>query len=357
MMRMTPQEEAIQLIGQVLDDLISPNRDLKSILRRCQHACELLSWDAPQSWFNQELNGYHDHEDLPSYRKIQGRLVWKPTGSASEKLNWQISATIHGLEPKDAAEEDATLKIVAGIDWLLGEAQRGYTEITDQTRDGWLRSKHRKLPLQRERVFPAAAFGTVVAEIERGAFDFASKAYVQLRYGNVLTDIWADYRKQVDGSLHQLGFSDYLDAIHSGLQSDNPESWRSAVLECRNLLKDVANFLWQDPRPTYDLLDGKGADGKLQVTQDKFVNQLNAYLHQKGLSGTRGRFLRDEAERLGASIRSLAAFQAEAHDPMRREDARSCALATYFILGELVIKTDMEPIETHGEPSDNKEPP
>ena len=354
---MIPQKEAVQLLDQVLADLISPNRDLKSVLRRCQHACRLLDWDAPQSWFDQELNGYQSLKDLPPYRKIRGRLVWKPKGAACEIAKWLASEILHGSEPEDAAKEETTLEITANIDWLLVASQTGYSKITGQTKYAQLSPGHEKVLLHQQKVFTAAAFSAIVAEIERAAFDFASKAYKQLRYGNVLTDIWTEYRKQVDRSLHQLGFSDHLGAIHSGLKLDNPESWRAAVFECRNLLHDVAKFLWQDPRPTYDLLPSKGDDGKLQVTQDKVINRLSAYLHQKRTSRTRRRFLSDEAERLGASIRSLVAVQNEAHEPIHKEDARSCALATYFILGELVIRTDMKPIREYRELSGSRESP
>ena len=87
---------------------------------------------------------------------------------------------------------------------------------------------------------------------------------------------------------------------------------------------------------------------KLVVTPDKFANRLRAYLHQKGLHGTAGgQFLRDELDRLATSIRSLIAFQSKAHDPVGRDDVRSVALATYFPVGEIVFRTDLQPIETY----------
>lgn len=348
---MTPQEEAGQILAQVINDLTATGRDLKVILRRCQHVCELLDWHPQESWFHQEMNGYYAQTPLPVYRKIHGQLVWEPKGSFYNQVQWGSEAMVYGLEPDDVAKEDTLLEVQAGIDWLLNAAQYGYREITGETKHGWLRSSRREILLQRVKVFPAANFATSVAEIEKNTFDFASKAYVQLRYGNTLGDIWIDYRRRVDAALQQLNFFNHLEAIRSGLQSDNPESWRSAVFECRNLLDDVAKFLWRDPRKTYEHLPGDGPNGKLKVTQDRFANRLSAYLHQKGLRGKQGQFLRDEVERLAASIRSLIALQSKAHKPISREDARTIALATYFILGELVIKTDMKPIEAYVEPA------
>ena len=68
-----------------------------------------------------------------------------------------------------------------------------------------------------------------------------------------------------------------------------------------------------------------------------------------GLVGD-GRTLRDEAERLWGSIGTLMEYQSKAHSPINREQARSIALGTYFILGELTIKTDLQPVKKYGSP-------
>jgi hypothetical protein len=204
--------------------------------------------------------------------------------------------------------------------------------------------------LERVRVFNAGNFTSVLLEIERITFEFASQSYTLLRYGNVLTDIWTDYRSQVDAVLTRLNLTPHLDIIQAELQSGNPQAWRAATLACRNLLSDVADYLWRDPRDTYNHLVGDSKNGKLNIQHGKFANRLSAYIHQKGLRGTSGKFARDEIERLAVSIRSLIAFQSQGHAPVTWEDARSVALATYFIIGELAIKTDMEPIERYGEP-------
>jgi hypothetical protein len=347
----TPQEEAIQIFAEVVRDLTSRDRDLKLILRRCQHACQLLAWEDSGQWFQREQAGHPAGTVTPSYRKVRGRLIWRAKGSAYDRLNRAAEEVVYGQEPEDADEEDAILDVYAGIDFLLAASGSGYTEVTGETKEGWSRRWKRSIELERVKVFQAASFAVVLAEIERMTFEFASQSYALLRYGNVLTDFWMDYRTQVDAALHRLNLTAHLDAIQSGLQSDNPEAWRAAVLECRNLLNDVADHLWRDPRETYEHLPGGGRDGKLNVVQGKFANRLSAYVHQKGLRGTSGKFVRDETERLAVSIRSLIALQSQAHAPVRREDARSVALATYFILGELVTKTDMQPIERYGEPA------
>jgi hypothetical protein len=61
--------------------------------------------------------------------------------------------------------------------------------------------------------------------------------------------------------------------------------------------------------------------------------------------------MRYEIERLATSIRGLIALEGEAHAPIGREEGRTVALSTYFILGELALRTDLLPIEVYGPPA------
>jgi hypothetical protein len=54
----TPQEEATSLLSQVVAELTATSHDLKTVLRKCQHICELLGWQEQLNWFRQELNEY-----------------------------------------------------------------------------------------------------------------------------------------------------------------------------------------------------------------------------------------------------------------------------------------------------------
>ena len=347
---MTPQEESAQIFADVVHSFRSSTHDVKSVLRSCQHACNLLNWHTQLEWFWRELNGYSADEDIPSHRKVRGTLTWQATGPDQITQRLQMVTrwrTIDLPEPDEVTEQEVRV----GIDNLLILCQTGYSEVTGEVREVASPRRDRTVIWERMKIFPATAFASVVREIKGVTFDFASRSYSLLQYGNVLTDFWTDYRTQVDAALQRLNFSNHLDAIQTGFQSANPESWRSAVLACRNLLNDLANHLWRDSRETYQHLKGDGQGLKLKVTEDRYANRLSAYIHQKGLRGTTGGFIRGEIERLAVSIRALIALQSRAHLPITGEDARTVALATYFILGELVIKTDMQPIERYGAPA------
>ncbi len=354
-MQQSPHDEAIAYLNDVVSDLTSQARDLKLILRKCQHVCEILGWDPQKTWFQQELKGYSSEVDLPPHRLISGKKKYEPFGSGYSAITWNSQEMVYGVDPAVYEEDSAVLEVRAGIDWFLAASQTGYTERTEKTKVATYPSGNKSVKMVRVRSFSAAQIAASLSLIEAHVFDFASKSYVQIRYGDEIADIWGAYRSTVEVALSQIDLTPHLQAIESGLRSDNPEEHRTAVFGCRNLLTDFANHIWRDPRPRYEHLPGATEDGKLDVSQEKFGNRLAAYIHQKGLSGTRGRYMRREADRLAESILSLISYQAEAHEPMDIQDARSVAIATFVLVGEIVSRTDLVPIEEYGNPSVTKD--
>lgn len=341
---MEPQDEATSILREVILELTSPNRDLIAIMRRCQHACEILGWQPAKAWFHQELNGYYPDTPLPPHRMVNGTKKWKFEGPLYETIEYQTEQSSHRLDPKVYTEEPDVLEVKAGVSWFLATSRTGYTEDLPETKRAPSPSARHQITLRKVRFFPAGNIAYSLSQIEKHVFDWVSSSCVQLQYGDRVKGIWERYRDAVDTTLQRLGLADHLSAIQDGISKANPESWRAAVLECRNLLNDLANRLWQDPRESYEHLPGSGPDGKLDVRQGNYANRLSAYLHQKSVAGTEGRFLRDEAERLSVSIRSLISVESAAHDPIDRPLAETVVLSTYFILGELTLRTDLSPV-------------
>ena len=344
---MTPQEEAAQIFWEVIQSLTSGAPDLKIALRRSQHACQLIGWNDNTEWFKLQLDGYPTGTPIPEFRKVRGVSRWRPAGY----LEAAFELTPLGEAQYDLETEPAELDVFAGLDWLMEASQSGYTESTGDNKEGYQLS--RSIKLERVRIFAAANFQTVVSTIETEAFGLASRAYTLLRYGNAIADIWSEHRTEVDATLRRLDLGSHLDAIQVGLQSDNPEACRNAVFGARNLMNDLAEYLWRDKRTEYEFLPGDGPNGKLNVGAGRSKNRLSAYLHQKGFTGARGSLMRNELERLADSAGRLIELQSRAHSRIRKEDARSVILATDFILGEMVTKTDMVPVEVYQQPDEN----
>ncbi|MHB1132654.1 MAG: AbiTii domain-containing protein [Chloroflexota bacterium] len=350
-----PQREAVELLLEVVRHLSQMgNKDLKTQLRKCQHVCDLLGWEDQKARFRQELIGYPADAIVPPYRHIAGRLVWRSKGIPGLGRRKQLKTfdEIHD----DLCEQPTKLGVRWGIDQIERSVARwGLVEKpTSERRSRWMSGNSEPRELVLTAVFTPESFLSILEAIEHSVFDFASERCSYLRYGNTLTDIWSLYRKTVDAWLQQIGKSAHLEAIQSGLSSDNPAMWRTAMQACRNLLEDVVAYLWRDTRDTYEHLyiGGDRKKGGIRVTGNEPKNRLLAYLHQKlPWRASETEHLKTQAERLFDSLRALYDLQSKAHAPVRKESALSVALSTYVLLGELVILTDARPIEHYGDPS------
>jgi len=342
----TPQEEAASILKLLLDGVFSHTLGIKDILRQCAHVCRILGWTQQRTWFQTELEGYPSGSELPPYRKVEGRTRWLATGGHHTVLDKVVDDSFSlAREREEEPTEVVSLDVWAGIDWIISVAEHGYAESTDETSERYISFRHRHIEIEKVRQFDKSVFQATIDRLESLAFDFVSEAYSLLRYGDALHDVWQAYSEEVDGHLTTIGFGAHLDAIRNGLSSANPQDWRTAMWSCRDLLHDLADYLWQDTRDTYDHLPGK--DGRLRVTKSDYVNRLSAYLHCKGTTGHAGAYLRAEMERIYGSIDTLNDLDNKAHSGITITDVRTAAIGTYFIIGELVIRTDMQPVRDY----------
>lgn len=343
-----PQDEALDILKAVLEDFFSGSVDIKKVLRRCAHVCQILGWSERLTWFQNELSDYPEDVELPWYRKdIKGRTEWRVVGGILTAL-----ASVFGdeLRPTEEPAQYIHMDVRAGIDWVLSAAQSGYFEHTGKKSSKYIKSRHKRFETNETNTYDTHVFRPILTNIENIAFKFVSESYAILCYGEALQEIWQGYRTKVDEHLMSIGFGGHLDTIRKGLNSDNPQDWRALMWSCRDVLCDMAAYLWQDPRETYEYLPGKREDGKLRVTQKEYVNRLGAYLHQRGATGEPGAYLRAEMERIYNSIKTLNELDSKAHDVITLHDARTAAVGTYLILGELVTRTDMKPLIEYQSP-------
>lgn len=236
----SPQEEAIALLGEVIASLTSSHRDLKSFLRKCQHVCELLGWDQQKQWIHQELNGYYKGSVLPHYRLIAGTRKWAVSESGHDNIAWTAASIVYGINSEIYEEESDTLEVWAGIDWFIAQSSVGYKEVLKETKVVSTPSRSDRVTLHRVRLFSAPSIAWSMSQIEKLIYDFASSAYVQLKYSNVIKHIWDDFQIQIDKAISELDLTQHLSAIEVNLLSSNPEAWRAATFACRNLLNDLA---------------------------------------------------------------------------------------------------------------------
>lgn len=196
-------------------------------------------------------------------------------------------------------------------------------------------------------VYPPEAFKTCLENIEQAIWEWATSWIVFLRFENSIGDIWERYRSSVDSTLAQIGLSGHFQALDTRLASSNEQDWRSVLYSCRDLLHDVAAYLWREERSTYQHCKLTGVNNqpiKLQVTQEKYVNRILAYLHQKAFKSSGVDLTEKEAEFLGELFGRLNHVDNHAHGGADQALAESAAIHTYMLLADLVRHTDMQPI-------------
>lgn len=343
-----PQDEALSILKAVLDNFFGGSIDVKNMLRRCAHICQILGWNKQLTWLRNELSGYPQGVELPWYRKsIKGCVKWLVAGGFDTVLD---SVVEDGHRTKEEPITYTEMDVWTGIDWVLSAAQSGYSESTGRKSSKYISFRNKHVETIEVNSYDGHVFQAILTNIENLIFEFVSESYALLHYSDTLQDIWQAYRTQVDEHLVSIGLSGHLDSIRANLNSNNLQDWKNAMWSCRDILRDTATYLWQDPRKTYGHLPGKGRGGKLSVTQSDYVNRLGAYLHQKSISGTTRDFISAEMERIYHSIDTLNDLDSKAHDVVTLSDARTAAIGTYIVLGELVTRTDMKPITKYQSP-------
>lgn len=336
----TAEELAAATLSQVVVDLSHGAVDLKSVIRRCIHVCNLLAWEQPAGWLRSETQGYRLDEQLPWYRRnVPGYIDWRPHG---------LDALITKVVEEDFRGSKSKPHIAKDVRWGLADliiyADHGVYMPTGRRDTRWSRLDKEDVEVQEVEIIGKAAFQRLLSQLEDELLDWASRAYKAARFGDVAGDLWRHYRSKVDEFLTNVGLSAHIELINQGLLSSEPQAWRQAMWSCRDLLRDLAAHLWRDPRKTYSHIPG--GDGKpMKVTPDKYINRLAAYLHQKGVTGKAGDYLKAEVARL----HSLNDLDSIAHDKdaVTLEDARLAVIATYTVLGELVHRTDMAPVKRY----------
>jgi len=343
-----PQDEAIGILKVALDAFFSGRVDIKNVLCQCAHVCQILGWSKQLSWFQNELFGYPEDVELPWYRKdIKGRTEWRVAGGFGTVLESVIDDRYRTTEEPTL---QTAIDVRGGIDDILSAAESGCIKSTGKKSSKYISFREKHVDTKEVETYDKHVFQAILTRIENLVFKFVSESYAVLCHSGVLQDIWQGYRKKIDEHLIPIGLSRHLDAIRNGLNSANPQEWREAMWSCRDILHDLAAYLWRDQRKTYEHLPGKGENNKLEVTDGHYVNRLGAYLHQKGIDKEYGAYLRAEMQRIYNSIKTLNELDSKAHGKITLHDACSAAIGTYVLLGELITRTDMQPIMEYRSP-------
>jgi hypothetical protein len=63
-------------VQQLQGDAINPQVRVSDLVRKAKLVASKLRLDELEKWADAELQGYHDGESVPSYRRAQGTPIW-----------------------------------------------------------------------------------------------------------------------------------------------------------------------------------------------------------------------------------------------------------------------------------------
>lgn len=346
-----PIDEAIEILSEVVRDCGLGDPEVKSVLRRCLYVAHLIGDAEYQELYGLHISGFPGDRVVPVSRRIHGRVHWK-----SERLVAESSDYIGTKADRELGTPAApVLESRESIERIESRAKSGLIKpSTEMEQNSTRMQRSRSSPYSGTytetiavfpwNICPAANYKYALDRIRHETFEWAMTTVVRLKYQSRITNIWENYRTEVDGKLAEINLTNHLSALDRQIGSDNQQEWRSALYSCRNMLRDVADYLWRDSSRTFRMPDTNGMLVDFPVDKEKYITRLNAYLYFKTRSRTETQLTRTEAELLGSLIGRANSVDNYAHEAVDRGLAESAALHTYMVIADLIRLTDMEPV-------------
>ena len=208
----------------------------------------------------------------------------------------------------------------------------------------------RQIPqvLKERMTFLPSAVHLTLNKVEQQCFDFAIRSERLLSFGNQAGDIFGEYRESAVRELAKIGIDESLAAIDANLRLGTGEGAKLAILGCRNILIALSNKLWQVPsltvHPTLTTYDGK----PLQLDTGQIKARLRAYLHERDVVLATGRgptLIAGQLDRIADTLDQLYNLSSEqGKNEALVPEAKSAALQTFFLIGEIARLTGLEPV-------------
>jgi hypothetical protein len=124
-----------------------------------------------------------------------------------------------------------------------------------------------------------------------------------------------------------------LIASYDRLSSNNPEEWAQALISCRRILKTFADSVF----PARDKLYIYGKGKQLEVSDEKYINRIWAFIDKEVLSNTRKEYLKTKVKDLGNRIEAIYnMINKGVHGDIEQLDVNMCVIDTYLFLGTLL---------------------
>ena len=323
-------EKALNTCENILDGIEDDTITTSSALLQCLKVARLLNDQSSIIWLQYEYGGYPRTKD----GHIQTE-AWKigyanGRGYVQDEKQCIFTEMASELEEKIESQHHAVNNFTTQGVSVSGElALLAMTKLTDNvTRStGNIISN---IALSKKRL----------SILKSRYYDYALKKHIEISFGNVATNIFAEYREQVENGFSGLSKDTVLklQAIEDKINSNNPELYSQALTTCRRLFENTSRELFDKYFPDYKDKKYKTKSGKeIDVSGDHFKNKLSAVIEiledksaTKSIVGSNITYLLDW-------IDNLNDLQCKGvHSDISKQDAMRCIIQTYICLGDIL---------------------
>jgi hypothetical protein len=194
------------------------------------------------------------------------------------------------------------------------------------------------IPANRERNQSLASLsraisdiGRVLAQVDAFVHAFARDTYYELMFSELQASLFDDARTAIDGKLASSSGDALkkIESISERVRDGDAEAISQAMSTCRRLIDAVADTVFAAKDEPYTI-----GEQPLSVKANNVLNRINAYVHQRGITGERATRIRHTLAGIyGRTSKGV-------HQDVDPHESRYVFLATYVLLGEILTLPD-----------------
>jgi len=295
---------ALQLAEELLTDIELSRCQAQQIVLKASRLARLMRADEAQAWLGYEINGYPNDGSADEVITRMGRWTDEERKKAYFVPLARLAATADAQQSKLASMQVSSF----GGDYAT-IAAREHQQALEATAKG------------------LAIIHTVESNVISYIHTWVTRAYHELLFSDLQSDLFAAAQSEIDGRLTPLAGSalSKIESISERLRDGDTESVSQAMSTCRRLIDAAADALFPAGDEPYQL-----GEVSLKVMQNNVLNRLQAYVADRVESkGRRDRLRRTLSDLYDRSSTGT-------HGEVDVVEARYLFLSTYVTLGELL---------------------
>lgn len=295
-------------------------------LQNCKTICKYLDILDKNNWIDFELNGYPPcriKNLIPEYRRVNQFFY--------NKYDQPIRMT------NDFANTVAKQFVYNPIMEMLRYANTGLILATSKTIDCLnsheYKNKHgiTGIPHVKYSEIPVSSILKIINGVQNKIYEFLDNVILELRYGSIPENIFAQIRYDVDSELmkHCPAAIEKITLLYEQLGTDSPIVYSQIASTCRQAIKDVADVLFPAQKEPYIDSDGKERSVKDNNTVNRILARIDSDSEQK--------VLKSMFDYIANFLEAMQQYASRGdHSSFTKSDATRCIVYTYFLLGDIL---------------------